>query len=163
MREYDQEKWVRVYKAALVELEHSLMAGRLADARPEIVKRLEILRDTPGVHKEEQQAIEDALNSLRSLEREHARYAAEEQRNLPFERRLGPHVPSPLRILVADDNETITNGLCSVLEARSGWCLRPGCGRERGSGKSNRTQSRRSFGGCINAARERIRSRSMHS
>jgi hypothetical protein len=82
-----------IYKAALVELEHSLMAGRIADARP--VKRLEILRDTPGVHKEEQQAIEDALNSLRSLEREHARYAAEEQRNLPFERRLGPPCAEP--------------------------------------------------------------------
>ena len=31
-----------------------------------------------------------------------------------------------LRILVADDNETIRNGLCSVLEARSEWVV---CGR----------------------------------
>jgi DNA-binding NarL/FixJ family response regulator len=31
-----------------------------------------------------------------------------------------------LRILVADDSETIRNGLCSVLEARSGWVI---CGR----------------------------------
>lgn len=32
-------------------------------------------------------------------------------------------MPSPLRILVADDNEQIRNGLCSVLEARSGWIV----------------------------------------
>ena len=32
----------------------------------------------------------------------------------------------PLRILVADDNEKIRNGICSVLEKRSGWII---CGR----------------------------------
>ena len=31
-----------------------------------------------------------------------------------------------LRILVADDNEKIRNGLCSALEARAGWIV---CGR----------------------------------
>jgi CheY-like chemotaxis protein len=35
-------------------------------------------------------------------------------------------MPGPLRILVADDNEEIRNGLCSALEARSGWVV---CGR----------------------------------
>jgi two-component system, NarL family, response regulator NreC len=35
-------------------------------------------------------------------------------------------MPSSLRILVADDNEKIRNGLCSALEARSGWIV---CGR----------------------------------
>lgn len=35
-------------------------------------------------------------------------------------------MPSSLRILVADDNEKIRNGLCSVLEAHSGWFV---CGR----------------------------------
>lgn len=35
-------------------------------------------------------------------------------------------MPSSLRILVADDNEKIRNGLCSVLEARAGWIV---CGR----------------------------------
>ena len=33
---------------------------------------------------------------------------------------------SSLRILVADDNEKIRNGLCSVLETRDGWIV---CGR----------------------------------
>jgi two-component system, NarL family, response regulator NreC len=33
---------------------------------------------------------------------------------------------SSLRILVADDNETIRNGICSVLEAHSEWIV---CGR----------------------------------
>lgn len=35
-------------------------------------------------------------------------------------------MPGSLRILVADDNEIIRNGLCSILEARSGWVV---CGR----------------------------------
>ena len=35
-------------------------------------------------------------------------------------------MPSSLRILVADDNAQIRNGLCSALEARAGWIV---CGR----------------------------------
>lgn len=35
-------------------------------------------------------------------------------------------MPSPLRILVADDNEKIRNGICSLLEARVGWIV---CGQ----------------------------------
>ena len=38
-RDYDQEKWYALYEADVVELKHSLMAGRIADARAEIVKR----------------------------------------------------------------------------------------------------------------------------
>lgn len=32
-------------------------------------------------------------------------------------------MPNALRILVADDNETIRNGLCSLLESRSEWVV----------------------------------------
>ena len=32
-------------------------------------------------------------------------------------------MPNTLRILVADDNEMIRNGLCAVLEGRSGWVV----------------------------------------
>lgn len=35
-------------------------------------------------------------------------------------------LPNTLRILVADDNETMRNGLCAILEDRSGWIV---CGR----------------------------------
>ena len=70
--DYDQEKWIEFYKSAVFELEQSLVAGRIADAREEIVKRLEALRNIPGLHISEQQAIEDALNNLRVLEREDA-------------------------------------------------------------------------------------------
>ena len=52
------------------------------DARAEIVKRVEKLRGVPGLHAEEKQAIEDALRAMRMLEREEARYAAEQQRSL---------------------------------------------------------------------------------
>lgn len=32
-------------------------------------------------------------------------------------------MPSPLRILVADDNDILRNGVCAVLAARSGWVV----------------------------------------
>ena len=50
LSDYDQEKWVEVYKSAVLELEQFLIAGRIADARAEIVKRIEALRNTPGSH-----------------------------------------------------------------------------------------------------------------
>lgn len=46
------------------------MAGRIADTRAEIMKRIEALRDIPGPHDEERIALNDALSSLRFLERE---------------------------------------------------------------------------------------------
>ena len=78
--DYDQEKWVAVYKSAVLELERSLIAGRISDARAEIVKRIEALRSIPGLHGEERQAIEDAIHNLRVLEREDANDTAGEQR-----------------------------------------------------------------------------------
>jgi hypothetical protein len=57
------------------------MAGRIANARAEIVKRIQVLRDIPGLHEEERQAIEDALNNLQFLEREDSAMTAEEERN----------------------------------------------------------------------------------
>jgi hypothetical protein len=77
---YDQEKWMQLLKSALLELEHSLMSGRIAEDREEIVKRVAALRGMPGLHDEERQAIEDALSSLRYLEGEEAKYQAEEKR-----------------------------------------------------------------------------------
>ena len=56
------------------------MSGRIAGARAEIVKRLEALREIPGQHHEERQAIKDALNNLRFLEREDVKHAVEEHR-----------------------------------------------------------------------------------
>ena len=78
--DYDEEKWVEVYKSAVLELEQSLIAGRIADARSEIVKRIEALRSIPGLHGEERQAIEDAIHNLRVLEREDGGITAEEER-----------------------------------------------------------------------------------
>jgi hypothetical protein len=56
------------------------MAGRIRDTRIEIAARIEKLHDIPGLHAQEKQAIEDALNSLRTLEREEERYAADDRR-----------------------------------------------------------------------------------
>jgi hypothetical protein len=66
--------------AALTELKHSLMAGRIMDARSEIISRMEKLQTMPGLHQPERQAIEDALTGLRFLEREDARYLENQHR-----------------------------------------------------------------------------------
>jgi hypothetical protein len=42
MDDYSKEKWVGLYNAALLELEHALVHGRIGDARSEIARRLEI-------------------------------------------------------------------------------------------------------------------------
>ena len=99
MSEYDKEKWVELYRAALLELEHAKMTGRIGNARTEIAARIEKLHDIPGLHAKERQAIEDALNSLRSLEREEERYAADERRvaetALEKLRFIAPRVENP--------------------------------------------------------------------
>jgi hypothetical protein len=64
----EREKWIELYKAALLESEPSLLPGRIADARAELTKRLEALHKTSGSPERELRAIEDALNSLRLLE-----------------------------------------------------------------------------------------------
>jgi len=74
------EKWIDVYQSALMELEHSLMAGRIAEARDEIVARVEQLRGIPGLHRDELRAIDDALGGLRVLECEESRDAKEQER-----------------------------------------------------------------------------------
>ena len=70
---FAQEKWIKVYESALLELKHALMAGRIMEAREEIVKRIEHLEQMPGLQSRERRSIADALNGLRSLEREEAR------------------------------------------------------------------------------------------
>ena len=82
MNDYDKEKWFDLYRMALVELKHAAMTGRIGDARTEIADRLEKLKQLPGLLAPEHQAIQDALNSLRVLEREKARFATEEKKRI---------------------------------------------------------------------------------
>jgi hypothetical protein len=82
MTEYEKEHWVELYRAALVELEHAKMSGRIGDARTEIAARIESLQNLPGLHAEERQALEDALSGLRSVEHEDAEYTAAEERRV---------------------------------------------------------------------------------
>jgi hypothetical protein len=56
------------------------MTGRIDEARTAIIARLEKLRSMPGLHAEEQQAIEDSLRTLCFLQAEEERYQAEEKR-----------------------------------------------------------------------------------
>ena len=82
---YENEKWVALYQSAILELQQSLLAGRISEARAEITKRIEKLFGMPGLHAEERQAIDDALSGLRSLEREEVRYAEDQQQKLAQE------------------------------------------------------------------------------
>jgi hypothetical protein len=75
-----EEKWVTLYRTAMVELEHAKMSGRIESARSEIVARVEKLRTMPELHTDERQAIEDALSGLRGLELEESRYGADHRR-----------------------------------------------------------------------------------
>jgi hypothetical protein len=69
MTDSDKELWVDLYRMAMMELENAKIAGRIGDARVEIATRLEKLREIPGLHTLEKQAIDDALSALQSLER----------------------------------------------------------------------------------------------
>jgi hypothetical protein len=80
MPDYEREEWYGIYAQAMVELERAKMAGRIGAARSEITARIEKLRDIPGLHGPESQAIKDALNNLHVLEREDDRVKADERR-----------------------------------------------------------------------------------
>jgi hypothetical protein len=80
MAQHSEEKWVDIYEKALMELEHAKMRGRIGEARAEILARVEKLNGIPGLHPSEEQAIEDALNAPRFLEREEDRYDENQQR-----------------------------------------------------------------------------------
>jgi hypothetical protein len=77
-----ERKWVALYQLALVELDPSRMADRLLDARHEIFNRVEELRDLPGTHDVEDQEIQDALRSIRSLHKEQQEWAAKQDRRV---------------------------------------------------------------------------------
>jgi hypothetical protein len=80
MADHDGEKWVEIYQKALMELGHAKMRGRIGDARAQIRTRVERLKDVPGLRAAEHQAIDDALNALRFLEREEERYDENQRR-----------------------------------------------------------------------------------
>ncbi len=87
MPDSEKEKWIKLYKAALLESDPSLLSGRIADARANITQRLERLRHFPHSHKGERRTIEETLNSLQLLERRIAEKAEEEQRKQRMEQR----------------------------------------------------------------------------
>jgi hypothetical protein len=82
MNDYDQQKWFDIYRKAMPELNRAAITGRIRDARGEIAARLEMLKQHPGLHQHEHQAIQDALNNLRVLEREEKCLASDEKTRL---------------------------------------------------------------------------------
>jgi hypothetical protein len=79
-KDYDHEKWVKLYKTAILGLERAKLTGWIEDARIEIAARIVKLRDVPGLHTAEINAIDNAYRILRLLEGEEERYATEERR-----------------------------------------------------------------------------------
>jgi hypothetical protein len=69
-------RWIVLYQLAVLEPDPERMANRLLDARHEIFNRAEELRDLPGRHDKESQAIQDALSHMRSLHKEQQEWAA---------------------------------------------------------------------------------------
>ena len=92
MPDQDKELWVDLYRMAMMELENAKIAGRIGDARIEIAARLEKLREIPGLHTVEKQALDDALGALRSLERI-------EERDGDDERRIAEKALQSLRVI----------------------------------------------------------------
>src|SRR4029079_18777303 len=80
MADHHGEQWVELYQKALTELEHAKMRGRIGDAREQILNRVETLKNIPGLHSAEHQAINDALNALKFLQREEDRYDENQRR-----------------------------------------------------------------------------------
>ena len=100
MADYEGETWVEIYQIALLELEHARMHGRIGAARFAITARVEKLKEIPGLHAREHQAIDDALNALRFLEREEERYDSNQrQKALETAMRklqsIGPKIKKP--------------------------------------------------------------------
>lgn len=79
-KDYEREKWVKLYKTPILGLERATLTGRIKDARIEIAARILKLRDVPGLHDAEIGAIDNAYRILRLLEGEEERCAAEEKR-----------------------------------------------------------------------------------
>jgi len=69
MSDNPSKKWIELYTSAMLELKHALMAGRILEARTEILARIEKLREIPGLHEDELRILDDALRNLRTLER----------------------------------------------------------------------------------------------
>jgi hypothetical protein len=57
-KDYDHEKWVRLYKMAILGLERAKLTGRIEDTRIEMAARIVKLREVPGLHAEEISAID---------------------------------------------------------------------------------------------------------
>src|ERR1700678_3332736 len=82
MNDYDEQKGFDIYRTAMLELNRAAMTRRILDAPGEITARLEMLKQPPGLHQHEHQAIQDALNNLRILEGEEKRLASDEKNSL---------------------------------------------------------------------------------
>jgi hypothetical protein len=92
MADPDKELWVDLYRMAMMELENAKIAGRIGDARVEIAARLDKLREIPGLHTVEKQAIDDAMSALHSLERI-------EERDVDHERGIAEKALQSLRVI----------------------------------------------------------------
>jgi hypothetical protein len=76
MSHHEEERWFALYKAALFELDQSVLANRIQDVRNAIADRIMQLQTTGGEHNVEMLAIYDAKTGLHCLEQEMGRRRA---------------------------------------------------------------------------------------
>lgn len=88
MSGYLKERWVGRFQDALFKLEHARITERIGDARKAASERLEELRNAPGLHKPERQAISDGSESRRKPSRRLRKHGKETLLN------IHPYVPS---------------------------------------------------------------------
>jgi hypothetical protein len=65
----EQQPWMDLYRAALLELDPEKLCQRIADANTAIRMRIDILMLDNGGTPEERQALSDALRALNTLRR----------------------------------------------------------------------------------------------
>jgi hypothetical protein len=61
------ESWRELYQAAILELDETKLSNRIAEAERIIVQRARELFQESGENFKEQQALDDAMHSLRAL------------------------------------------------------------------------------------------------
>ena len=85
MGKYEKKDWFQLYQEAVLELEHVKMMGRIRDARAGITARVQALASLPGLHQDENHAMQEALSVLKTLEWEEERFNEKERKRLAAE------------------------------------------------------------------------------
>ena len=80
-KDYEQQKWFKLYKMAILGRERADLSSRIEDARDEIRARIGRLLDNPPLHSAEIHAIDNAHRMLCILENAEKLFVPGEKRS----------------------------------------------------------------------------------